>query len=91
MEEIETDRWFVYVLRCRDDSLYCGASPNPSRRFYEHMHTSRGAKYTRSRRPLKYVCEWHCDGRSEALKMEARFKKLHRIDKEHHIFTKKAP
>lgn len=86
-----TDRWFVYVLLCeRDGSFYCGASPDPTKRLHEHR-VGRGAKYVRGRGPLTPVIEWRCDGKSEALKMEARFKKLNKAQKRAIIESRKAP
>ena len=46
--------WFLYVVRCSDDTLYTGVTTNPDRRFKEHNESHRGAKYTESRRPIEF-------------------------------------
>ena len=74
--------WFVYVLRCKDDSLYAGITTDIARRVAEHTEGGvKSAKYTRSRRPvaLEY-CE-QCDDRSSATKREIAIKKLTRKQK----------
>ncbi len=71
----------MYVLYCRDDTLYCGASTDPERRLKEHNESSRGAKYTRSRRPCKLLFTQECKSKSDAYKKEAAFKKLRKAQK----------
>ena len=70
--------WFVYIVECCDGSVYTGVTTNVDRRVKEHNGSARGAKYTRSRRPvtLKYMAEF--DSRSSAMKAEASLKKLTR-------------
>jgi len=73
-------RAFVYLLRCRDGSLYCGWSTDPSGRAATH-NAGKGAAYTRSRRPVRLVyCESLTD-RSAALKREYAIKQLTRAEK----------
>lgn len=48
--------WYVYLLRCADATLYCGVTTDMERRLREHNAGSRGAKYTRARRPVELVC-----------------------------------
>jgi putative endonuclease len=76
------ERWSVYVVRCNDDSLYCGISKNVENRVKEHNGNCRGAKYTRSRRPVSLAREWEVGSRADALKAERRFKKLKKKRKE---------
>ena len=45
--------WYVYLLRCADATLYCGVTTDMERRLREHNAGSRGAKYTRARRPVE--------------------------------------
>ena len=71
----------LYVVRCNDNSLYCGVSKRRNR-VAEHNGNSRGAKYTRSRRPVTLIKEWEVGSRSEALRAEKRFKKLSKQKKE---------
>jgi len=73
--------YYMYVLRCSDDSLYCGVSTDPTRRLKEHNESARGAKYTRSRRPCKLLFTQECKSKSDAYKKEAAFKKLRKLQK----------
>ncbi len=76
-------KWTVYILRCRDNSLYAGVTIDVSRRLDEHNHNDRlGAKYTRARRPVALIFERHFDTRSEACKFESQIKKLSKQQKE---------
>lgn len=69
--------WTVYVLRCRDGSLYTGATTDLDRRLAAHR-AGRGAAYTRSRRPLRLVFTERVPDRSAALRREAAIKRLPR-------------
>ncbi len=74
--------WFVYVLRCKDDSLYTGVCTDISRRVLEHNECDKkAARYTRCRRPVKMVYSENCNDRSHACKREAAIKKLSRAQK----------
>lgn len=64
-----TMAWRVYLLRCADDSLYCGISKDLEARIAQH-NAGKGAKYTRSRLPVKLVAASDELSRSEALKVE---------------------
>lgn len=70
-------RWFVYILRCRDGSLYTGATNDLTRRVQAHGD-GRGAAYTRSRRPVRLVYRESRPDRSAALRREAAIKRLSR-------------
>jgi putative endonuclease len=76
-----TRSWYVYVVQCSDDSLYCGITVDIDRRVKEHNESSKGSKYTRSRRPVTLLKHWKVSTQSEAMKAENRFKKLSRDDK----------
>jgi putative endonuclease len=76
------ERWYVYVVRCADDTLYCGTTNDVTRRVTEHNTSARGAKYTRARRPVTLVKSWPAGTRSDAVKAETRFKKLPKQEKE---------
>jgi len=67
--------WVVYLVRCSDKSLYCGASNDVHRRLKEH-NSGRGAKYTRSRRPVELVDISPDMPKREALKLEYRIKRV---------------
>jgi len=82
---VKVGDWWLYVLLCADGSYYTGVTTNTERRLYEHNHTKRGAKYTRTRRPTRIVfLELHPD-RSSAMKAESKFKRLTRKQKEEKI------
>jgi len=83
------NRWFMYVVRCADGSLYAGVTTNLKRRLLEHNYGTKGAKYTRSRRPVKAVYEEECSDHSDALKKEWAFKKLSKTRKERTIAESK--
>lgn len=74
--------WYVYILRCGDDSLYCGVTLDVERRLREHQGGARGSKYLRGRGPLRVVYTRRFDSRGAALKAEAEIKKLSRSGKE---------
>ncbi len=74
--------WWFYVLLCADGTYYAGVTTNIDRRLYEHNHTKRGAKYTRTRRPAKIVLSESHPDRSSAMRAEIRFKRLKRKQKE---------
>lgn len=74
-------KWFVYILACCDGTLYTGCTTDLDRRLQEHNESPRGAKYTRSRRPVKLVFWAPHPDRSAAQREEARIKKLSRAQK----------
>lgn len=78
-------KWHLYVVRCKDGSLYCGITTNVKRRLIEHNTSRKGAKYTRSHRPVVLV--WKSPGvtRSKAAKAEANFKSYTKAEKERFI------
>jgi len=69
--------WQVYLLRCRDGSLYAGATTDLARRVKRHAE-GRGARYTRSRLPVRLVHAERAADRSAALRREAAIKRLPR-------------
>lgn len=76
----QTD-WYVYILECNDSTLYTGITNNLEKRIEQHNHGQEAAKYTRVRRPVKYVYQEPQCNRSEATKREMEIKKLSRIKK----------
>ena len=82
MQNRETLPYFVYILRCSDNTLYTGITTDLEKRTHEHNHSSKGAKYTRARRPVKMVYSEACMDRSSALKREIVIKKMSRSEKE---------
>ena len=79
------DMWSVYLVRCKDDSLYAGVALDVVRRLEEHREGKRGAKYLRGRAPLELVLRRELGDRSLALKVELRIKKLSRKAKKNLI------
>ena len=73
--------WFIYMLRCADDSLYTGITTDVSRRCDQHK-AGTASRYTRSRLPIRLVYEEVLTSRSLALKREAAMKALSRMEKE---------
>ncbi|MEN8097798.1 MAG: GIY-YIG nuclease family protein [Chloroflexota bacterium] len=65
--------WYVYVVECRDGSLYTGMTLDVLRRVGQH-NKGRGARYTASRRPVSLKAAWRYSSRVAAMKAEARYK-----------------
>ncbi|WP_297597215.1 GIY-YIG nuclease family protein [uncultured Cetobacterium sp.] len=80
MEKVKK-KWFVYILRCEDNSLYTGITTDLTKRFEAHI-SGRGAKYTRAKKPIRIEFFSTFDSKSLALKEEIRIKKLTKIKKE---------
>ncbi len=72
--------WFVYIVRCADGSLYTGITNDLAARVKKH-NAGKGAKYTRSRCPVKLVWRERKSSASAARRREAMIKKLPRADK----------
>ncbi len=74
--------WHVYLVRCADGSLYTGVAIDVARRVAEHNGGgARGARYTRTRRPVKLMYQEKAANRSAACKREYRIKQLSRREK----------
>lgn len=69
--------WFVYLLHCADDTLYCGIAIDVAHRVAEH-NEGRGAKYTRARRPCQLLWTEGGHSLSSALKREFGIKRMSR-------------
>lgn len=74
------NKWYVYILQCGDQTLYCGVSDDVQRRLEIHR-SGKGAKYTRGRGPLQVVYVEACASHSDALKREYAVKRLPRLKK----------
>lgn len=72
--------YWVYILRCRDDTLYTGITEDVDRRAAVH-NSGRGAKYTRGRGPVTVVYREFCGDKSAALRREIAIKALTRAQK----------
>lgn len=73
--------WYVYMLRCRDNSLYTGYTDDVARRAAVH-NAGKGAKYTKARLPVSVVYQEECPDKSSALKREYAIKQLTKAQKE---------
>lgn len=73
--------YYVYMLKCADGSLYTGYTNDLQKRVGVH-NSGRGAKYTKSRLPVRLVYSEEHESKSSALKREAEIKKLTRAQKE---------
>jgi len=73
--------WYVYILKCKDNSYYTGITKNIEKRIADHI-SGNGAKYTRGRAPLKLIHTEIFKNRSTATKREFEIKKLSKIKKE---------
>jgi len=73
--------YYLYILKCADETLYTGITVDLARRIKEHNFSEKGAKYTRARRPVKLVYSKKFRNRSTASKAEAKIKKLSRVEK----------
>ena len=75
------DGWYLYILRCKDGTLYTGIAVDVQARLEQHR-CGKGAKYTRGRYPLELVYTEQCATHSDALKREIAVKRLNRAEKE---------
>lgn len=77
---VQCKYWIDYVIEYAAGSLYTGITTDLNRRLAEH-NSGKGAKYTKTRRPVRLRASWSFPNRSSASKEEARIKKLSRTDK----------
>ncbi|MBQ7617710.1 MAG: GIY-YIG nuclease family protein [Desulfovibrio sp.] len=81
-QEQAKPHWSVYLLRCADQSLYCGVTTDLERRLAEHNGLRKGgARYTKSRRPVSLALHLDDLSQGEALKIEAHIKRLKKDQK----------
>ena len=76
-----TQQWHVYILRCADDTLYTGITTDLARRLEEHNCGSKGARYTRARRPVEMVYSESVEDRSKAAQREYAIKQMSQVQK----------
>ena len=74
------NNWLVYLLECADNSYYCGVTNDLNKRLTDH-NSGKGAKYTRSRLPVKVLAERNGLSKSQAFKLEHLVKKKARDKK----------
>jgi len=68
--------WFVYIVRCSDNTLYTGIAKDLEKRIAEHNSTKGGAKYTRARKPVDLAYYEQIESRSAAAKREYQLKRM---------------
>ena len=74
--------WYVYLLECRDGTLYCGVTCDLERRVAQHNGIlPGGARYTRGRRPVRLTASISCPDMATALRLERRVKARPRAEK----------
>lgn len=81
--------WFLYLIRCKDNSLYCGVTTDVERRFAEHQSgNGKAARYLRGRGPLELAFSGKVGNRSQALKAEYKIKQQTKAVKEELVYGK---
>ncbi|MBE1556198.1 GIY-YIG nuclease family protein [Sporosarcina limicola] len=80
----KTDNHFFYVLECKDGSYYAGYTNDLEKRIRVH-NEGKGAKYTRAKRPVRYIYHENFETKREAMRAEYQFKQLKRDAKELYI------
>jgi predicted GIY-YIG superfamily endonuclease len=74
------DAWFLYIVRCADQTLYVGIARDVAARIAAH-EAGRGARYTRGRGPLVLLAKRRCPSKGDALRLELAVKALPRTEK----------
>lgn len=77
----------IYILRCKDDTLYTGITNNLEKRIFDHNNSKIWAKYTKSRRPVTLVWNQEIDDKVSAMKLEYKIKRFTRTKKQQLIET----
>ncbi len=80
-------RWYLYILRCFDGSLYTGIAKDLQQRVRAH-NSGTASRYTRSRLPVTIIYQELCRGHSSALRKEYAIKQLSKKEKEKYIIRK---
>lgn len=90
-EESGLDSWYVYMVRCRDNSLYTGITTDLEKRILEHNCGPKGARYTRGRRPVDLVYYEPAPSRSVATIREGQIKRLNTYQKGQLVIESRPP
>ena len=72
----DRDIWYVYMVRCSDETLYTGITKDLEKRIEAHNSGKDGARYTRSRRPVTLVYSEQVESKSAAARLEYQIKRL---------------
>lgn len=81
--------YFVYILKCADDSLYTGSTNNLEKRVQTHNNAKSGAHYTKIRRPVVLVHSEVCENYATARAREAAIKRMTKVEKNYLIHSQK--
>ena len=73
-------KFYTYIILTEQNTLYCGYTDNVEKRFQAHLE-GKGAKYTKSHKPVKIVYQKEFESKSEAMREEIRIKHLSRSEK----------
>ena len=79
-DRLGDDRWFLYLARCGDGSLYAGIARDVRARIAAH-DAGKGARYTRGRGPITLAASTRCKNKGDALRLEIALKALPRQEK----------
>ena len=83
LQVISMSDWYLYMLRCRDGSLYTGITTEVDRRLAEHRHGGpAGSKYLKGRAPLELLLQKRIGDKRLALRLVNRVKRLSKAEKE---------
>lgn len=74
--------YFVYILKCADNTYYTGSTQDVSKRLHQHNSLKSGAHYTKIRRPVTLVYTEECESFAQSRAREAEIKRLERPEKE---------
>ena len=81
MNRKKVQPYFIYILKCADETLYIGSTNDIEKRLSAHNTSKTGARYTKARRPVVLVYSERCTGKNQALKREYELKQLTREKK----------
>lgn len=85
--KMPNDRYFIYLVRCSDSSLYTGITKDVALRVKHHNMPKLGAKYTRARQPVTLAYLEEAGDQAQALRREYQIKQLSKMQKEDLVAT----
>ena len=87
MEKKDSETWHVYMVECSDGTLYTGITNDLEKRIAAHNSGRAGARYTRSRRPVKLAYSEQVQSKAAAARLEYHIKRLPRARKKQLVIT----